>query len=71
MRWIIENLSEEQVLETDWQGDVSNCGVARYLASSDKEVEGGPVVKRYNFVAPLIDAGAPLAVQKDANVAAR
>nr|WP_250813201.1 histidine phosphatase family protein [Neorhizobium tomejilense] len=71
MRYIIENLSEEQILEIDRQGDVSNCGVTEYVASSDKEVGGGLVMTRYNFVAPLIEAGAPLTAQKDANVAAR
>lgn len=71
MRYIIENLSEEQILEIDRQGDVSNCGVTEYIAESGKEVGGGLVLKRYNFVAPLVEAGAPVTAQKDANVAAR
>ncbi|TDK32231.1 histidine phosphatase family protein [Rhizobium deserti] len=71
MRYIIENLSEEQILEIDRQGDVSNCGVTEYLAQTDTEVGGGLVLTRYNFVAPLVEAGAPVTAQTDANVAAR
>jgi broad specificity phosphatase PhoE len=71
MRYIIENLSEEQILDIDSKGDVSNCGVTEYLADADNEVGGGLVLKRYNFVAPLIEAGAPVTAEKDANVAAR
>jgi broad specificity phosphatase PhoE len=70
MRYIIEDLSEEQILEIDRQGDVSNCGVTEYAAQPD-EAGGGLVLKRYNFVAPLLEAGAPVTAQKDANVAAR
>jgi 2,3-bisphosphoglycerate-dependent phosphoglycerate mutase len=70
MRYIIENLSEEQILEIDRQGDVSNCGVTEYAAQAD-DAGGGLVLTRYNFVAPLVDAGAPVTAQKDANVAAR
>ena len=71
MRYIIENLSEEQILEIDRQGDVSNCGVTEYVAETGKEVGGSLILKRYNFVAPLIEAGAPLTAETDANVAAR
>jgi broad specificity phosphatase PhoE len=71
MRYIIENLSEEQILAIDREGDVVNCGVTEYVANADKEVGGGLVLTRFNFVAPLIEAGAPVTAQKDANVAAR
>lgn len=71
MRYIIENLTEEQILQVDREGDVVNCGVTEYVATAGKNVGGGLVLKRYNFVAPLIEAGAPVTAQKDANVAAR
>ena len=63
MRYIIENLSEEQILEIDRQGDVSNCGVTEYVAETGKEVGGSLILKRYNFVAPLIEAGAPVTAE--------
>ena len=71
MRYIMENLSEQQILEIDRQGDVLNCGVTEYALEPDSEVGGGLVLKRYNFVAPLLEAGAPVTAEKDANVAAR
>jgi len=71
MRYIIENLSEQQILDIDRQGDVANCGVTEYAADNDKDVGGGLVLTRYNFVAPLVEAGAPVTAETDANVAAR
>jgi probable phosphoglycerate mutase len=71
MRYIIETLSEQQILDIDRQGDVKNCGVTEYAAASDGQVGGGMALVRYNFVAPLIEAGAPVTAEKEANVAAR
>ena len=71
MRYIIENLSEQQILDVDRHGDVSNCGVTEYVAETDKEVGGALVLTRYNFVAPLVEAGAPVTAETDVNVAAR
>jgi broad specificity phosphatase PhoE len=71
MRYIIENLSEEQILDIDRQGDVMNCGVTEYVAETGGEAGGGLVLTRYNFVAPLVKAGTPVTAQPDANVAAR
>ena len=71
MRYIIENLSEEQILDIDRQGDVMNCGVTEYVAEAGDAAGGGLVLTRYNFVAPLVEAGAPVTAQPDANVAAR
>jgi len=71
LRYIIENLSEDQILDIDRQGDVANCGVTEYTADNVKDVGGGLVLTRYNFVAPLVEAGAPVTAETDANVAAR
>ena len=69
MRYIIENLCEQQILDIDREGDVSNCGVTEYVAAKDGK--DGMVLARYNFVAPLLEAGAPVTAEQDANVAAR
>ena len=71
MRYIVENLSEEQILDIDRLGDVVNCGVTEYMAQADGEAAGRLVLTRYNFMAPLLEAGAPVTAQPDANVAAR
>lgn len=71
MRYIIENLTEEQILEIDRSGDVMNCGVTEYVAEAGEGASSGLVLTRYNFVAPLLEAGAPVTAQPDANVASR
>ncbi len=71
MRYIIENLSERQILEIDREGEVPNCGVTEYVAEPDQEVGGRLQLTRYNFVAPLVEAGAAVTAEKDANMAAR
>ena len=71
MRYIIENLSEAEILEIDQRGDVMNCGVTEYMAETGKEVGGRLVLTRYNFVAPLIEAGAPVTAQAITDVTAR
>jgi len=71
MRYIIENLSEADILRIDAEGDVANCGVTEYEFDSDSGPTGQMVLRRYNFVAPLLEAGAQVTANKDANVAAR
>ena len=71
MRYIIENLSEADVLRIDAGGDVANCGVTEYEFDPSAGTAGQMVLRRYNFVAPLQAAGAEVTAEKDANVAAR
>lgn len=70
LRYIIENLSEEQILAIDRDGDVRNCGVTEYAAGTHANGAGMDLI-RYNFVAPLVESGTPVTADKDANVAAR
>jgi probable phosphoglycerate mutase len=72
LRYIIEQLDEEQILAIDSEGDVANCAVTEYRAVPDGD--GGDVIlklERYNFVAPLIDEGTEVTDEPDARVAAR
>ena len=71
MRYLLENLDEAQILAIDAEGDVANCGVTEYAFAGDAGKDGGLVLQRYNFVAPLERAGAPITSEPDANVAAR
>jgi probable phosphoglycerate mutase len=71
MRYLLENLTEEQVLAIDTQGDVANCSVTEYVCDPNHGRGGGMRLVRYNFVAPLRDEGAPVTSEPDANVAAR
>lgn len=71
LRYLLENLSEEDILAIDAEGDVANCAVTEYRFDPQAGPTGQLVLDRYNFVAPLERAGAPVTAEPDANVAAR
>jgi len=71
LRYLLENMTEEQILAIDRGGDVANCSVTEYVFNPDMGKIGGMELRRYNFVAPLREAGAPVTVEPDENVAAR
>jgi broad specificity phosphatase PhoE len=71
MRYLLENLTEEQILGIDREGDVANCAVTEYEFNKSIGPDGGLVLTRYNFVAPLEEEGAAVTAERDRNVAAR
>ncbi len=72
LRYLIENLSEAEILEIDAQGDVANCSVTEFVLDPAQDSGAGKLMLRgYNFVAPIEQAGAPVTSEPDANVAAR
>jgi probable phosphoglycerate mutase len=71
MRYLLENLTEEQVLKIDREGDVANCAITEYRFDATAGPDGGLVLERYNFTAPLEQAGAPVTVLPDIKVPAR
>jgi probable phosphoglycerate mutase len=75
LRYLIEELSEAEILAIDKAGEVANCGVTEYALApnDDAPATEGPKLKlvRYNFVAPLVAAGAPVTAEPDAQAAAR
>jgi probable phosphoglycerate mutase len=70
MRYLVENLSEQEILAIDAEGDVANCSVTEYAYDGTPGAEGLKL-QRYNFVAPMEDTGTPVTAQPDANVASR
>jgi broad specificity phosphatase PhoE len=68
LRYLLETLTEEQILGIDRQGDVANCAVTEYALDPGS---GGLVLHRYNHVGPLVDADTPVTARPDAKVAAR
>ena len=70
-RYLLENMTEERVLEIDREGDVANCGVTTYAFDSSLAPDGALKLEGYNFVAPLEEAGAPVTSSPDAAVAPR
>jgi 2,3-bisphosphoglycerate-dependent phosphoglycerate mutase len=71
LRYIVETLDEEEILAIDREGDVANGAVTEYEADGSDDGAARPVLKRYNFVAPLEAEDTPVTAEPDANVAAR
>jgi len=74
-RYLIEEMTEEKVLAIDREADVANCGVTEYALEIRKGAtgaeEGRLHLARYNFVAPVEEAGAAVTSSPDAPVAPR
>ena len=69
-RYLLENLDEAQILAIDKEGDVVNCGITEYVCEPGPRAAQMQLV-RYNFAAPLEDAGAPITSAKDQSFAPR
>lgn len=75
-RYLLERMTEQQILTIDAAGDVANCAVTSYRLASNASADvarGAPglALCLYNHVAPLEEAGAPVTAQSDAPVAPR
>jgi broad specificity phosphatase PhoE len=57
LRYVIEKMSEEQILAIDAAGDVANCSVTEYRLDPDLGRDGGLALVRYNEVRHLEQAG--------------
>lgn len=68
LRYLLEDLNEQQILAIDAQADVANCGVTEYSLAPDRQALA---LVRYNYVAPLLEEGTPVTSAPDARVAAR
>ncbi len=68
-RYLLERMTEEQILAVDRDRDVANCSVTSYRFDPDHGHHGKLVLSCFNFVAPLEDAGAPVTTRKDEPVA--
>lgn len=62
-RYLLERMTEEQILAIDRETDVANCSLTTY------ELQGDALdLTRFNFVAPLQRQGAPVTVEPDVPV---
>ncbi|RZL32769.1 MAG: histidine phosphatase family protein [Rubrivivax sp.] len=71
MRYLIERLDEQQVLEIDRKGDVPNCGVTLYAFDPAAGRHGKLTLQQANFVAPLEMSGTPVTAAPDVPAAAK
>ena len=71
LRYVIEGLSEEEILAIDKAGDVANCSVTEYAFDPTAAGDGKLSLVRYNTVAAVEESAAPVTSAPDAPVAAR
>ena len=64
-RYLFERLDEQTILEADRTGDIPNCSVTSYEFDAVAGKHGKLVPKLVSFVAPLIEAGAPVTAEPD------
>ena len=64
-RYLLERMTEAEILEFDRAGDVPNCSVTSYRFDPQRGTRGKLVVDLVNFIAPLEESGTPVTVQKD------
>lgn len=52
VRYLLEGMTEGQILTIDAAADVANCGVTSYSINTDIGRDGELQLRTYNFVAP-------------------
>jgi len=71
LRYIIENLDEQQILAIDREADVANCSITEYRFDPDAGRNGNLILARYNETAPVEHEHAQVTSERDSIVAAR
>jgi len=71
LRYIIERLDEDAILNIDAEGNVGNCSITEYRFDPTAGRSGGLVLTRYNDPSPLSAEGEPRTEAPDPVVAAR
>lgn len=70
-RYLLERMSEEEIIAIDNEKDVANCSVTSYEFDPLLGRRGKLALQLYNFVAPLEEAGAEVTRQPDVPVATK
>ncbi|MES2259594.1 MAG: histidine phosphatase family protein [Pseudomonadota bacterium] len=65
MRYLLERLDEQKILEIDRAADVPNCGVTSYAFDAGAGKHGKLLLQVANFVAPLEESGTPVTAKPD------
>jgi len=64
-RYVIEHLTEQQVLAIAREEEILNCGVTTFVQDPDLGRNGGMRLKRYNEAVALEEAGTPVTAEPD------
>jgi broad specificity phosphatase PhoE len=68
-RYLLERMTEEEILAIDKAKEIANCSITSYEFTPHLGRRGKLALKLYNFVAPLEEAGAPITTKPDVPVA--
>jgi broad specificity phosphatase PhoE len=68
-RYLLEKLTEEEILAIDRQHNVANCSITSYAREAMSEGKWTP--QTFNFVAPVREAGEKVTTASDAPLASR
>ncbi len=71
MRYLLEHMTEAEILRIDKENEIANCSVTSYEYDEAAAPRGKLDLKLFNFVAPLEEAGAPVTSKPDAKIAAK
>jgi broad specificity phosphatase PhoE len=65
-RYLLERLTEQQILDIDRTDEVANCSVTHYAFDPSQGRHGKLVLRAYNTVVPLRGEAVPITVEPDA-----
>lgn len=68
-RYLLERMSEEQILAIDQAQEIANCSITSYKFTQGVGRRGKLKLDLFNFAAPLEEAGAPITTKPDVPVA--
>lgn len=68
-RYLLEHMTEDQILAIDRQGDIANCGVTSYEYDPHQGQHGGLALRDYNLCIPLEEADETITTRPDVPVA--
>lgn len=71
LRYIIEGLTEDQILSIGREGDVANCAITEYVLDDQIAGSGGLRLNRYNVTAPMENDATPVTTAPDLIAGAR
>ena len=63
LRYLLEGMTEEEILAIDREADIHNCGITEYGFDPAGGGDGGMVLRRYNATAPLEREGTTVTAQ--------
>jgi len=70
-RYILEEMTEAEVVAIGRESNVLNCGICEYEFEPDDDALCAPRLVRYNHAAPLIEEKAPLTAEPEEIMGAR